>query len=256
MSRERDESEAIEPQATPSEAESPEVDTEDELAESGPSDINLIKQTLQGDKNAWIEVVRRYQQWVFAKAAANAPTPEEAAKLAQTVFVRAYNKLNQLDDALKLPAFLNAQMESALEAVNEAKGNKNRRSVIRREKVKKACEAIKRPERSDTVYEYLRDLPQRFKTLIALKNAIDLDYERISSFTGMAPTAVRGRLHQIKYKLARFLRGVDTPRGHEGDSETADEAEDIAELPDEGDDDIDILEPGDIDESNDTERGV
>lgn len=197
-------------------------DLQDSPAAAGPSDVELIKATFEGDRSAYARLAERYWPWVFAKAAASLPNRDQADQVARTVLVRAYKKLDHLDDALRFPAFLNGHLDEVLDALFEKTGDggKRRRSAIRRDRVKRAAEGVGKDDRGDFLYEYLRDLPHRFKTLLALKTQHKLSYTEIASFVDMTPGAVRGRLHQIKYKLARYLRAPEPPtRRHQHDDE-------------------------------------
>ena len=60
------------------------------------SDSELIEQTLQGNREAFSELVRRYRSFVFAQAYHQIRGVAEAEDITQEVFLRAYRQLPQL----------------------------------------------------------------------------------------------------------------------------------------------------------------
>jgi RNA polymerase sigma-70 factor (ECF subfamily) len=60
---------------------------------------NLVERARAGDRNAYGELVERFQPTVYAMALARLRNPAEAQELVQEVFVHAMTKLHQLRDA-------------------------------------------------------------------------------------------------------------------------------------------------------------
>ncbi len=61
--------------------------------QTGPDDNSTISRVLQGDQQAYAELVRRYQNFVFTLCLRYAPHREDAEEIAQDVFVKAYRSL-------------------------------------------------------------------------------------------------------------------------------------------------------------------
>jgi RNA polymerase sigma factor (sigma-70 family) len=60
---------------------------------TGSNDNSTISRVLQGDQQAYAELVRRYQNFVFTLCLRYAPHREDAEEIAQDVFVKAYRSL-------------------------------------------------------------------------------------------------------------------------------------------------------------------
>src|SRR5215471_6576427 len=60
---------------------------------TGPSDSEVLSRVLQGDQQAYAEIVKRYQSFVFTIALRYTPNREDAEEIAQDVFVKAYRSL-------------------------------------------------------------------------------------------------------------------------------------------------------------------
>ncbi|HEY4148690.1 MAG TPA: sigma-70 family RNA polymerase sigma factor [Chitinophagaceae bacterium] len=61
--------------------------------QTGPDDNSIISRVLQGDQQAYAELVKRYQNFVFTLCLRYAPHREDAEEIAQDVFVKAYRSL-------------------------------------------------------------------------------------------------------------------------------------------------------------------
>src|SRR5215471_2102665 len=60
---------------------------------TGPSDSEVLSRVLQGDQQAYAEIVKRYQSFVFTIALRYTPNREDAEEIAQDSFVKAYRSL-------------------------------------------------------------------------------------------------------------------------------------------------------------------
>lgn len=60
---------------------------------TGPSDNEILSSVLQGNQQAYAEIVKRYQNFVFTIALRYAPNREDAEEIAQDCFIKAYKSL-------------------------------------------------------------------------------------------------------------------------------------------------------------------
>lgn len=60
---------------------------------TGPSDNEILSSVLRGDQQAYAEIVKRYQNFVFTIALRYTPNREDAEEIAQDCFVKAYRSL-------------------------------------------------------------------------------------------------------------------------------------------------------------------
>ncbi|MGC4036234.1 MAG: sigma-70 family RNA polymerase sigma factor [Chitinophagaceae bacterium] len=60
---------------------------------TGPSDIEIISRVLQGEHQAYAELVNKYQNYVFTLTLRFIKTREDAEEVAQDIFVKAYRSL-------------------------------------------------------------------------------------------------------------------------------------------------------------------
>ena len=60
---------------------------------TGPSDNEILSSVLQGNQQAYAEIVKRYQNFVFTIALRYTPNREDAEEIAQDCFIKAYRSL-------------------------------------------------------------------------------------------------------------------------------------------------------------------
>ncbi|MBS1563250.1 MAG: sigma-70 family RNA polymerase sigma factor [Bacteroidetes bacterium] len=73
---------------------------------SGPDDISIISRVLQGEQQAYAELVKRYQNFVFSLCLRYAPAREDAEEIAQDVFVKAYRNLGDFRGEARFSTWL------------------------------------------------------------------------------------------------------------------------------------------------------
>jgi len=73
---------------------------------TGPSDNEILSRVLQGDQQAYAEIVKRYQSFVFTIALRYTPNREDAEEIAQDCFVKAYRSLSDFRGESKFSTWL------------------------------------------------------------------------------------------------------------------------------------------------------
>ena len=73
---------------------------------TGPSDNEILSRVLQGDQQAYAEIVKRYQAFVFTIALRYTPNREDAEEIAQDSFVKAYRSLSDFRGDSKFSTWL------------------------------------------------------------------------------------------------------------------------------------------------------
>jgi RNA polymerase sigma factor (sigma-70 family) len=73
---------------------------------AAPSDAELLERCRAGDARAWDALVDRYERLIFAVAARNGLSPEDAADVTQTTFVALIDALDRIEDETRLASWL------------------------------------------------------------------------------------------------------------------------------------------------------
>ena len=73
---------------------------------TGPSDNEILSSVLRGDQQAYAEIVKRYQNFVFTIALRYAPNREDAEEISQDCFIKAYRSLADFRGESKFSTWL------------------------------------------------------------------------------------------------------------------------------------------------------
>jgi RNA polymerase sigma-70 factor (ECF subfamily) len=173
-------------------------------------DLSVIRRCLEGDKEAFAELVDRYQSAVFNVALRMVGRYEDAQDIAQTVFLKAYANLRNYNPRFKFFSWIFRM------AVNESINWINR---MRPEDLSAAghSSAAEPPDQKVTnseFYESLEDAMQALRpehrTVIILKHFADLSYRQISETLQLPEKTIKSRLFEARRQLCAQLtqRGV------------------------------------------------
>ena len=173
----------------------------------------LVERAKTGDREAYGELVVRFQNSVYAMSLARVRDPLEAQELAQDVFVHAMRKLPQLRDARCFAGWL--RRITARMAINRL----TRKGPLfgADPELLEAVQAEGRsPEENVAVSEAVGQLKEGLDELKALDRAtLEAFYLRGQSLKQMArefdvPTGtIKRRLHVARLRLKDVLEGID-----------------------------------------------
>ena len=177
-------------------------------------DIQLVDRTLQGDKTAFDELVRKYQGRLYNTLVHILGCPADAEDVVQDALVQAYVKLHTFK---KESAFFTWLYRLA---VNRALTHRRRRKPtvsLDDEREMSALEPVAesappvermlREERGSLVPVALAKLSEESRAVLVLREIEQLDYGSIANILGINVGTVRSRLHRARTQMRRFLRG-------------------------------------------------
>ncbi len=165
---------------------------------------DLIRCAAAGDQRAFAELHARYAGMVHAILLARLPSAE-AEDQVQEVFLVAWRKLAQLDDAAGFGAWL------AAIARNRAVDCHRRRRPT--ESLPSSWPDVYAPSSSDVaeahhVLAAIRSLPEAYRETLVMRLCEGMSGPEIAAVTGLEPGSVRINLHR-GMKLLRDKLGLD-----------------------------------------------
>ena len=174
------------------------------------ADEQLVSRTLAGDRDAFGELVQKYQQMVFAYAFQKLRNEVDAQDVMQEVFLRAYSKLYGLRHPHRFRSWLYAIMS------NECNHWLARAAKTRRHQVQLAQSSGDdlRVEPAHTVSTegWTVDLEQAISTLsddnrvaVSMFYMGDCSLKEISEFLGVSVNTVKTKLHRARQQLGNAL---------------------------------------------------
>ena len=184
------------------------------------SDETLIDQCLAGRREAFGQLVERYQHRLHHGLLHVLGSAEDAQDVAQEAFVNAYEKLASFKGQA---AFYSWLFRIALNAAVSAKRKTRRMSAsveARREASgleptddnpsNEPSYAMDVADRQRLVRQALSELSEEFRTALVLKEMDGMSYEEIASVVDVPLGTVRSRIHrariELRAKLAMLLK--------------------------------------------------
>jgi RNA polymerase sigma-70 factor (ECF subfamily) len=174
------------------------------------SDNDLVRDTLEGDTEAFGTLVERYEKVIFNAAYRMSKDYDEAQDIAQVAFVKAYENLGRFNPAYKFFSWL---YRIALnESLNRIQGRKKLGEL--NPAMKSARDGpdatYEKSELGEKVQQALMEIEPRYRALIVMRHFRDLSYREIGEALEIPEKKVKSRLFTARQMLRTALveRGV------------------------------------------------
>lgn len=183
-----------------------------------PTDELLVQRVLAGDQEAFASLVERYKRGIANFIGASVRTPSDAADLSQETFLRAYAHLGTFNPALG--RFSTWLYHIARNVVRTHLGKSLRRPTTQELGESRTIEnvfpdqsteadpagGLLRAEAEAEVRAALAELPERTRTVLALRYYDNMEYQTIARVMGLSLGNVKTLIHRGKLALAQKLR--------------------------------------------------
>ena len=173
--------------------------------ESNEKELELIRMSRQGDREAFGRLVEEHQSVAMAVAFSCTGDANDAMDVVQEAFVAAYCRLGQLRDGGSFGPWLRTIIRNT--AISEM-----RRPSRRQEKSVESVDDQSSPDRrrksgcdNADLWEAIGVLPEKFREPVILHYFQHWPYRRIADFMGLPEATVKGRLQQARQRLRTFL---------------------------------------------------
>ena len=181
------------------------------------TDQNLIDRTLQGDTNAFGELVDRYQNFVFTVAIRIVKIAEEAEEVAQDSFIKAFDSLSTFRGDSKFSTWLyRIVYHKSLDRVK--KNNRHRTYEINEEitddsldHIENGLEFMLSEERTKMIKECIDLLPPEDAAIISLYYFEEQTVKEIAKVTDLTEDNIKIKLYRSRKKLFSLLEGYIKP---------------------------------------------
>ncbi len=175
-----------------------------------PTDARLVEQARKGDLNSFEQLVERHRDVVY-RVAARIVGPDEASDISQDAFLRAFNRLDQLDDTASFRSWLlQITHNAALSTVARRRPEPVDPATVAVEedphRVITPAIALERSERVHRLEDKIRLLRIEHRAVLVLRDVEGLSYEEVGEATETPLGSVKGRLHRARQELIELLR--------------------------------------------------
>jgi RNA polymerase sigma-70 factor (ECF subfamily) len=190
------------------------------------TDEELVQAVLAGDRDAFARLVERHKRGIAAFIGASVRAASDAADLAQETFLRAYAHLGTFNP--ELGRFSTWLYHIARNVVRTFLG-RSLRVPSRAEFAEDQTLENVLPDRSDDsdpaggvlraeaeaeVRAALAELPERTRSILALRYYDAMDYQTIATTMGLSLGNVKTLIHRGKLALAQRMRERDAAAQH------------------------------------------
>lgn len=168
-------------------------------------DSILVKHALEGDRSGFEGLVRKYVKPIFNLALRMVNDSEQAADIAQTTFIKAYENLSTFNRKLKFFSWLyRIAINESLNVLEKQK----QRAEFPAEAVSgdpMPDEIIHTSEQSEIIQQALMKLPSDQRSVIVLRHFLDFSYAQIGATLGIPEKTVKSRLFTARQQLKEML---------------------------------------------------
>jgi RNA polymerase sigma-70 factor (ECF subfamily) len=184
-------------------------------------DLRLVMAVKDGDREAFEEIVKKYQGPAFNIALRMLSDREEARDLTQEVFIKIYRSIGSFRSESRFSRwFYTILLNTCRSRLKHLK----RRGFFRSEPLDNpgtdqderpprqwaddspdSSRLLEKKEMAEIVQEKIKLVPEEFRQVLILRDIQGFSYEEISELLGIADGTVKSRLHRGRMALKSFL---------------------------------------------------
>ena len=175
------------------------------------TDAELVRECLSGNQRAFETLVRKYEKPIYNVALRILKDPDDAMDISQTVFVKAYEKLESFDEKREFFSWI--YRIAINESINASK--KTRRQDEYESGVTAALPPSQEEQRnaeilSEEIERAIEVLTLDYRMVIVLRHFHDFSYQEIAEILDIPEKTVKSRLFTARQQLKDVLtaRGV------------------------------------------------
>lgn len=188
------------------------------------TDTHLVEQASAGDREAFSELVRRHQDFVYGVIQRLVSDRDRAADLTQETFLRAWRGLHHFSGGAAFSTWLyriarnvvisGARYDAARPKIRASLDDEdNKVGVGLAAEDEGPGTHAHREETRELVRAAIETLGQEQREVVVLRDLVGKSYEEISELVGVPVGTVRSRLHrarrELKRELERLIEGPD-----------------------------------------------
>lgn len=174
------------------------------------SDKKLVSQTLQGDQDAYAQLVDRYKKQIYNLMYRHTNSADDAAEMTQDIFCKAYERLNTYQHE---KSFFSWLYTMALNMTRDRKRKQNyhyeRMNQISHEMEKSSpspSKQIESSEQTEHLWRALDHLSDNRKEMVILRYRHDHSIQDLAEIFNLSESAIKMRLHRALADLNVILK--------------------------------------------------
>jgi RNA polymerase sigma-70 factor (ECF subfamily) len=176
-----------------------------------------VQQVLDGDTNAFEELVLEYEKKVYNVALRMVNNQEDAEDITQEAFIKAYNSLSSFRGDSKFSVWLTRIVSNMCLDLIRSRGRRPTISLSVEDEegesmeleiadIRQSPETIMEQQLTkDSVRRGLKQLPDEYREILLLREIQGLSYEEISAALDLEVGTVKSRIYRGRKKLCDYL---------------------------------------------------
>ena len=184
-------------------------------------DYKLIKLCLRGKKEAFAQLVDKYNRRVYNLAYRLTSNPEKAKDISQEAFIKIYRSLERYDPTYKFSSWLlktvsnlcidyhrtkhtaTASLEKIIESGAESAILSD--SQLRASTEEVIEEKLEQLELKAVIHDGIEQLPMDYKTVLVLRHIQSLSYKEIAQVLELPMGTIKARIFRARKLLKGYL---------------------------------------------------
>lgn len=173
-------------------------------------EVSLLRASLQGDTEAWGEMISRYKDAVFGLCLGFMRNRADAEDVSHDAFIRAYLNLRRYDLERRFSTWLFTIAANLCR--NKLRYRKNHPSTEEPRQIQGGTDParlVRAEDRQMKIREALAKMPYSYRAPLVLRFYNELPYQEISDILSIPEGTVKTRIHRGKAMLkALFEEGA------------------------------------------------
>lgn len=169
----------------------------------------ILEQAKRGDKNAFENIVREYERFVYIFAYRNCNNRQDAMDISQEVFIKFFKSLQNFNGKSSLSTWLfRITVNTCIDFFRKKKLHTVSFEDVREDINSDASqpeEAAEDNEISEQIQKALLLLSDEHRRIIVLRDVSGLDYTQISEILSVPQGTVKSRLFRARENLRKLL---------------------------------------------------
>lgn len=170
-------------------------------------DVVLVEQCIKGKTQSFELLVEKYQKTIFNVALRFCGNYDDAADITQSVFIKAYEKLNRYNPKYKFFSWVyRIVINESINFINQKKRQQelDKNIIVNEDSPEKIYNHV---ELEKQIQEALMSLDPNYRILILLKHFKNCSYNEISEILGLPEKKVKSRLYTARQLFSKILIG-------------------------------------------------
>lgn len=180
-------------------------------------ETQIVRRVLEGDVNAFEDLVTEHEKGVYAIAQRMTGNAEDAADMTQETFIKAYNSLSSFRGDSKFSVWLyriatnvcldflrsRSRKPTVSLSVEDDDGEETQMDIA--DESQSPEQLLERGLTRDAVRRGLKSLSPEYRQILLLREIQGLSYEEISEALALEVGTVKSRIFRARKRLCAFL---------------------------------------------------